>query len=100
MKNNRRTQSVPGRRYREQNNHKARTSKNVDNEGDEEHASEIENQKCEIQDNLSRPSNLNELRMPIQPLSMQNIDLNDSEVINEDRIGEDYHNTQPGIFEH
>ena len=54
-------------------------------------ASEPENQECEIQDNPFRPSNLNKLRTLIQPLSMQNIDLNDSVVINEDRTGEDYH---------
>ena len=57
----------------------------------EENASEPENQECEIQDNPFRPSNLNELRTPIQPLGIQNIDLNDSLVINEDRTVEDYH---------
>ena len=36
---------------------------------------------------------MNELRTPIQPLSIQNIDLNDSVVINEDRTQEDYHST-------
>ena len=87
MKNNRRTQSVPNR----QNTPRAGTSKYTSNEDGEENASEPENQECEIQDNPSRPSNLHELRTPIRPLSMQNIDLNDSVVINEDRTGEDYH---------
>ena len=91
MKNNRRTQSVPNRRYREQNTPRAGTSKYASNEEGEENASEPENQECEIQSNPFRPPNLNELRTPIQPLSMQNIDLNDSVVINEDRTGEDYH---------
>ena len=91
MKNNRRTQSVPNRRYREQNTPRAGTSKYTSNEGGEGSASEPENQECEIQDNLFRPSNFNELRTPIQPLSIQNIDLNDSVVINEDRAQEDYH---------
>ena len=91
MKNNRRAQSVPNRRYREQNTPRAGTSKYASNEDGEENASEPGNQECEIQDNPFRPSNLNELRTPIQPLSMQNIDLNDSVVINEDRTGEDYH---------
>ena len=91
MKNNRRTQSVPNRRYREQNNLRAATSKHTSNEDGEENASEPENQECEIQYNPFKPSNLNELRTPIQPLSIQNIDLNDSVVINEDRTGEDYH---------
>ena len=91
MKNNRRTQSVPSKRYREQNIPRAGTSKDSSNEDGEENASESENQECGIQDNPFRPSNLNELRTPIQPLSMQNIDLNDSVVINEDRTQEDNH---------
>ena len=91
MKNNRRTQSVPNRRYREQNTPRAGTSKHISNEDDEENASGPENQECEIQGNPFRPSNLNELRTPMQPLSIQNIDLNDSVVINEDRTQEDYH---------
>ena len=90
MKNSRKTQSVPNRRYREQNTPRAGTSKYASNEDGEENASEPDNQECEIQDNLFRPSNLNEFRTPIQPLSMQNIDLNESVVINEDRTGEDY----------
>ena len=92
MKNNRRTQSVPNRRYREQNTSKAGTSKYISNEDGEENASEPENQECEIEVNPFRPSNLNELRTPMQPLSIQNIDLNDSVVINEDHAQEDYHN--------
>ena len=91
MKNNRRTQSVPNRRYREQNTPRAGTSKYISNEDGEENASEPENQECGIQDNPFRPSNLNELRTPMQPLSIQNNDLNDSVVINEDRTQEDYH---------
>ena len=63
----------------------------ISNEDGEENASEPENQECEIQGNPFRPSNLNKLRTPMQPLSIQNIDLNDSVVINEDRTGEDYH---------
>ena len=91
MKNNRRTQSVPNRRYRERNTPRAGTSEYTSNEDGEENASEPENQECEIQDNPFRPSNLNELRTPMQSLSIQNIDLNDSVVINEDRTQEDYH---------
>ena len=91
MKNNRRTQSVPNKRYQEQNTPKGGTSKYISNEDGEENVSEPGNQECEIQDNPFRPSNLNELRTPMQPLSIQNIDLNDSVVINEDRKQEDYH---------
>ena len=82
---------VPNRRYREQNTPKAGTSKYISNEDGEENASELENQECEIQDNPFRPSSLSELRTPMQPLSIQNIDLNHSVVINKDRTGEDYH---------
>ena len=88
MRNNRRTQSVPNR----QNTSRAGNLKYTSNEDGEENASEPENQEREIQDNPFRPSNLNELRTPIQPLSIQNIDLIDSVVINEDRTQEDYHN--------
>ena len=94
MKNNRRTLSVPNRRYREQNTPTAGTSKYTSNEDGEQNASEPENQEYEIQDNPFRPSNLNELRTPIQLLSMQNFDLNDFVVINEDRTGEDYHKAE------
>ena len=75
MKNNRRTQFVPNRRYREQNAPRAGTLKYTSNENGEENASEPESQECEIQDNPFRPSNLNELRTPIQPLSIQNINV-------------------------
>ena len=94
MKKNRRTLSVPNRRYRQQNTPRAGTSKYTSNEYGEENASEPENQECEIQDNPFRPSNLNELRTPMQPLSTQNIDLNNSVVINEDRTEEDYHRSK------
>ena len=61
MKHNRRTQSVPNRRYREQNNPRAGTSKYASNEDGEENASDLETQECEVQDDPFRPSNLNEL---------------------------------------
>ena len=91
MKNSRRTQSVPSRRHQERNTPRAETSNYIDNEGGKENASEPKNQENEIRDSHFRPSNMNELRTPMQPLSMRNIDLNDSVVINEDRTGEDYH---------
>ena len=34
---------------------------------------------------------MNELKTPMQPLNIQNIDLNDSVHINENRAEEDYH---------
>ena len=92
MKNSRRAQSVPSRRYQEQNTPQAGTSKNTNEENDEANATEPDNQETEIQDNPFRPSNLNESRTPMQLLNIQNIDINDSVIINKNRIGEDYHN--------
>ena len=89
--NNRRTQSVPSKKYLEQNTPQAGTSKNINNGDYELNASDIENQEKRTQDNPFRPSNNDELRTPMQPLNIQNIDLDDSVVINEDRTGEDYH---------
>ena len=90
MKNSRRAHPVPSRRYQEQATPQVGTSKNTINRDDEANASEPENQENEIQDNRFRPSN-NELRTPMKTLNIQNIDLNDSVVINEDRTGEDFH---------
>ena len=90
MKNSRSTQSVPSRRYQEQNTPQVGNSKNTNNRDVEANASEPE-QENEIRDNLFRPSIMNEVRTPMRPLNIQNIDLYDLVVINEDRRGEDYH---------
>ena len=82
---------MPSRRYQEQKTPQVGTSKSTDNRDDEGNGYEPENQKCEIQDNPFRPSNMNEFKTPMQRLIIQNIDLNDSVIINEDRTGEDYH---------
>ena len=50
-KNSRGVQSVPNRRYQEQNTPQVRTSKNTNNEDDEANASEPEGQENEMQDN-------------------------------------------------
>ena len=78
LKNSRRAQSVPSRGYQEQNTPQVGTSKNINNRDDEENASEPEDREYEIQDNPFRPSNMNELKTPMQPLNIQNFDLNDS----------------------
>ena len=91
MKKNARTQSVPSKKYREQNTPQARTSENIKNGDDELNASDIENQENRTQDSPFRPSSNDELRTPMQPLNIQNIDLNVSVVINEFCTGEDYH---------
>ena len=89
MKNSRRAQSVPIRKFQEQNTPQAGTSRNANYRDDEVNASE--NQENKTQDNPFRPPNNDELRTPMQPLNIQNMHLDDSVVINEDRIGEDYH---------
>ena len=91
MKNSRTAQSVQIRRYQEQNTSQVGTSKITNNRDDETNASEPEDQENAIQDNPFRPSNMKELRTPMQPLKIQNIDFIDSVVINEDRTGEDCH---------
>ena len=91
MKNSGKTQSVPSRRFQEQNTPQAGTLKNTNDKGVKANASEPKDQENEIQDSLFRPSNMNELRTPMQPFNIQNIDSNDSVVIHEDRTGEDYH---------
>ena len=87
MNNSRRTQSVPSRSIT--NKTRLGTSKNSNKWDDEANASEPENQENEIQDNPFRPSNMNELGTPMQPLNKQNIDFKYSVVIYEDRTGED-----------
>ena len=91
MKNGRRAQSMPSRRYQKQITPQVGTSKNTNNEDDEANTSEQEDQENEIQDSPFRPSNMKELSTPMQPLNIQNIDLNDSVVKKEDRTGKDYH---------
>ena len=71
MEKSRRAQPVPSRRYQEENTPQLGTSKTTN------YASEPKNQENEIQDNPFRSSNLNELRTPMQPVNIQNIDLND-----------------------
>ena len=39
---------------------------------------------------------MNELKTPMQPLNIQNIDLNYSVIINENRAEEDYHTIKNG----
>ena len=51
----------------------------------------LTHQENRIQDNPFRPSETNELRTPIQPVSIPNLDLDDTVIINENRTEEDYH---------
>ena len=74
------------------NTPQAGTSINTKNKDDEANAYEPEDQETEIHDSTFRPSNINEFKTQMQPLNIQNIDLNDSMVANEDHIRDDYHN--------
>ena len=58
MKDSRRAQSVPSRRYQEQNTLKQEPQK-PNNRDNEDTASEPEDQENEIQDNPFKPSNMN-----------------------------------------
>ena len=54
------------------------TSKHVSNKDDELIASDNDEQENEIQDNPSRPSGIKELRTSVEPLTIQNLDLEDT----------------------
>ena len=82
---------MPSRRYQVQNTPQVGTSRNINNEDDEAKASEPGDQENEIQHNPFRPSNLNEIKTPMQPLSIQNFNSKDSVIINENRAEEDCH---------
>ena len=76
-KKNRRTQSIPSRKDNGQTTSRIETTKQVKNDDGEINESDTENQENTIQDNPFRPSETNELRTHIQPISIQNIDLDD-----------------------
>ena len=59
------------------------TPKHVNDDGGEQIASDTDNQETEKQDNPSRPSEINKIRMPIQFVCIQNIDLIDPVIVNE-----------------
>ena len=63
----------------------------MDNNDDEINASDTENQESRIQDKPIRPSETNEFRTPIQPISIQNLDLDDTIIVDKDHTGDDYH---------
>ena len=89
VKTNKRTQSVPSRKNDEPATSRAETPRYSNNNDGEINASDTENEENRIQDNPFRPSDINELRTPFQPINTKNADLD--ETINEDRITEDYH---------
>ena len=79
MKNSRRAQSIPSKRYNAQTTSGIETSKHISNDEGEIYASDTENQENRMQDTSFRPSETNEeLRTPIQPISIQNLDLDDN----------------------
>ena len=78
VENNRRIRSVPSRGNVGQNTSRIETPKHRDDGDDELNASDIKNQENRTQDNLFRPSETNELRTPTQPISIQNLVLDDT----------------------
>ena len=80
-----RTKSIPRRKDNEQTTSRIATPKHINNDDGEINASDTENQENRIQDNPFGPSEINELRTPIQPISIQNLDLDDTVTINENR---------------
>ena len=87
---NRRSQSIPNRINNQKTTSRIETPKHINNNDGELNASDTEIQENRIQDDPLRPTETNELRTPIQPISSQNLDLFDTENKNEDRTGEDY----------
>ena len=87
VKNSRRTQSISSKR----NNGQTMPPKHINKDGGEEKASDTENQENRTQDNPFRPSETNELRTPIQQIPIENLDLDDTVIINGNRAKEDYH---------
>ena len=73
VKNSRRIQSIPRRKDTEQTTLRIETLKHMNNGDGEINASDTENQENRIQDIPFRPSEGNEPRTPIQPISVQNL---------------------------
>ena len=64
MKHSKNAQSVPDRKIRE-------TLKHINDEDGEVNATNMDNQESSVQDNPFRPSELNELRSPVQPVCIR-----------------------------
>ena len=84
-KNSRRTQSIPSRKVNGPTTSIIETPKHINNDDGEMNVSDTENQENRIQKVPFRPSETNELRTPIQPIFIQNRDLDDTVIIKENR---------------
>ena len=93
VKNTELTQSDLNRTNNGQTMSRIEPTKHINNDHDEINASDTENQENRLQDNPFRPSETNELSTPIQPVSNQSLDLDDTVIINENSAAEDYHAT-------
>ena len=67
------------------------TAKCTNDEDGEINASDTDNQENEIKNIPFKPSETKDSRTPVQPISIKNLDLDDTVIVNEDRMGEDYH---------
>ena len=67
------------------------TPKRINSDDGEINASDTENPENRMQDIPFRPSETNQLRTPAQPISIQNLDLVDTVILNKTRAEEDYY---------
>ena len=81
VNNSRRTRSIPRRKGNGQTTSRIETPIYINSDDGEINASDTENQESRLKDNPFRPSETNELRTQIQPISIPNVDL-DETVIN------------------
>ena len=94
-KKSRRTQSAPNGLNSEQTTSRIETPKCPYNKVGELDGSDSDNQENEIPDNHFTPSGSNELRTLLQRIFIRNLDLDDTLIVNEDRIGDNYHRLEP-----
>ena len=78
VKDSRKTQSFPSRKDNGQTTSRIETPYYINSEDGDINASDTKNQENRLQDNPFRPSETNELRTQIQPISIQNVDLDDT----------------------
>ena len=63
------------------------TPKHINDEDGEVNATNMDNQESSVQDNPFRTSELNELRSPVQPVCIQNFDLNKDSTGEKNKMG-------------
>ena len=87
---------IPNSKNNGQTTSRIEIPRDINNDDGELNASDTDNQGNRLQDNPFRPSETNELRTPVPPISIQILDLDDTVILNEDRAEEDYHSGKQG----